>query len=447
MRENRILIEPYQFISYLEVYAFKAIGHHGFIRVKGVIDESLADRYLMMMQQEVWVSVILQNEDLNRDFFRGIVTNLRIIDENGVHILEFEARSGSYLLDCCEHIRSFQADGISYRQMIDTCLAPYGNSSATIQAQGGNVIHELVLQYRESDWKFMKRLAGKQHTVLYPDNCTAGIHINFGLEEVINEKKIESSEYSVEKDASGCTYVVTCREPYEIGERVVFLQKRLHVSQVVSELKGNELYHKCYLRNKEEMKCIPEKNENLQGASLQAAVSAVEGDRVQIKILRDENAEHSGYRWYTYATIYSTPDGTGWYCMPEAGDRVRLLFPDTDEGNAYVVSSVHMEGGQDRVNPAHKSFMNKQRKEILFTPDAIILRNNQGLALEMKDEEGIKIISDKDIIMQAEKSITINSKNAHISMEAEDALSMKQGSTALSLNKTIKMSGGRINMN
>lgn len=97
MRENRILIEPYQFISYLEVYAFKAIGHHGFIRVKGVIDESLADRYLMMMQQEVWVSVILQNEDLNRDFFRGIVTNLRIIDENGVHILEFEARSGSYL--------------------------------------------------------------------------------------------------------------------------------------------------------------------------------------------------------------------------------------------------------------------------------------------------------------------------------------------------------------
>ena len=135
------------------------------------------------------------------------------------------------------------------------------------------------------------------------------------------------------------------------------------------------------------------------------------------------------------------------YCMPEAGDRVRLLFPDTDEGNAYVVSSVHMEGGQDRVNPAHKSFMNKQRKEILFTPDAIILRNNQGLALEMKDEEGIKIISDKDIIMQAEKSITINSKNAHISMEAEDALSMKQGSTALSLNKTIKMSGGRINMN
>ena len=106
-----------------------------------------------------------------------------------------------------------------------------------------------------------------------------------------------------------------------------------------------------------------------------------------------------------------------------------------------------MEGSQDRTNPEYKSFMNKQRKEVLFTPDAIILRNNKGLILEMKDEEGIRIISNKDIMMQAENSITVNSKNAHISMEAESALSMKQGSTALSLNNTIKMSGGRINMN
>lgn len=91
--------------------------------------------------------------------------------------------------------------------------------------------------------------------------------------------------------------------------------------------------------------------------------------------------------------------------------------------------------------------MNKQRKEILFTPDAIILRNNNGLILEMKDGEGIKLISNKDIILQAADSITVSSKNANISMDAGDVLSMKQGNTALSLSNTIKMSGGKINMN
>ena len=447
MRESRIIIEPYQFVSYLEFYAFKAVGQHGLIRVRGIIDESLADKYLMMMRQDVWVRVILQDEEMNRVFFQGIVTQLRINDENSVHILEFEAKSGSYLLDCCEHIRSFQADGITYKQMIDTCLHPYGDSFCNVEEKCNRAIHEMVLQYKESDWEFIKRLAGKQNTVIYPDNCAAGIHINFGIEKMISEQRMESSEYSIERDDSGYTYIVTDREPHEIGESVIFLQKRLHISKIVSQMQGNELYHKCYLKDEEEMGHAPEKNKKLQGASLQAVVAAVEGDMVQIKIIKDENADYSGYRWYTYATVYSTPDGTGWYCMPEVGDRVRVMFPDTDENNAYVTSSVHMEGSQDRTNPAYKSFMNKQRKEVLFTPDAIILRNNKGLILEMKDEEGIRIISNKDIMMQAENSITVNSKNAHISMEAESALSMKQGSTALSLNNTIKMSGGRINMN
>ena len=188
-------------------------------------------------------------------------------------------------------------------------------------------------------------------------------------------------------------------------------------------------------------------NINIMHSELEAVVKDIKGDKVQVKIVNDENAGSAGCRWYTYATVYSTPDGTGWYCMPEIGDRVRISFPDLDEKNAYIVSSVHMESEKDRTNPAHKSFMNKQRKEILFTPDAIILRNNNGITLEMKDDEGIKLISNKDIILQAEENIMISSKNSNISMEADRSVSLKQGNTSFCLNNTIKMSGGKINMN
>lgn len=446
LRENKIVIEPFEFISYLELSAFKSMGQHSVVRVKGIVNKMLADKYIDMARKDLWIKIILQNDDINIIFFQGIVINLHIRNENDVHVMEFEARSGSYLLDCSEHIRSFQADGITYLQVINTCLRPYTDCSCNMEINN-NEIHETVLQYQESDWEFFKRLAGKQSTVVYPENTVAGIQINFGLGERLNAVVLESNEYTIEKDSTGDRYVVTERENYEIGDYVVFLGKKLCIYQIISQMKGNELYHKYYLRAREEIRQEVSKNRKLQGASLQAVVKDVRGDMVQVRIINDENADYAGHRWYTYATVYSTPDGTGWYCMPEVGDRVRMMFPDTDENNAYIVSSVHMESGQERTNPSNKSFMNKQRKEILFTPDAIILRNNNGLILEMKDGEGIKLISNKDIILQADDSITVSSKNANISMDAGDVLSMKQGNTALSLSNTIKMSGGKINMN
>ena len=447
MRENKILIQPFQFISYLEVSAYKAIGQHGSIKVKGIIDAALADEYLAMMEEDVWVKVILNNESINTIFFQGIVTNLYITEENGVHILEFEAKSGSYLMDCCEHIRSFQADEITYMQMLNICLKSYDYADCNMNVNGSGKINKVILQYRESDWEFFKRLAEREDTIIYPDNCAKGIKINFGMKETANSKVIKSTEYSIRKDSSGDTYIITDRENHEVGDRIQFMNKNLYIVQIESQMEGNELYHKCYLRKKEKIKQDPIVNKKLQGISLLAVVTAVAGDMVQIRILKDENAEHSGYRWYTYATVYSTPDGTGWYCMPEVGDMVRIHFPDADESNAYVISSVHMEGWRGSNNPAHKSFMNKQRKEVLFTPDAIILRNNNGLLLEMNDNEGIKLISNKDITLQAEESITVASQSSNISIEAEYTLSMKQGGAALSLNNTIKMSGGKINMN
>lgn len=29
-----------------------------------------------------------------------------------------------------------------------------------------------------------------------------------------------------------------------------------------------------------------------------------------------------------YATVYSSPEGGSWYCMPEVGDRVIIKFPN-----------------------------------------------------------------------------------------------------------------------
>ena len=68
-----------------------------------------------------------------------------------------------------------------------------------------------------------------------------------------------------------------------------------------------------------------------------------------------------------------------------------------NENEAYAFHSVHTKStdSNERVNPDYKSFMNKQGKEILLKPDSILITNNDGMSVELSDEEGISIISDK----------------------------------------------------
>lgn len=77
----------------------------------------------------------------------------------------------------------------------------------------------------------------------------------------------------------------------------------------------------------------------------------MERDTVQVLIGCDENQAGCGTRVFPYATVYSTPDGTGWYCMPEIGDAVRLYFPCEKDADAYVASSVHLQSsaGDERI--------------------------------------------------------------------------------------------------
>ena len=103
------------------------------------------------------------------------------------------------------------------------------------------------------------------------------------------------------------------------------------------------------------------------GCSLKAKVTGVKEDRVQVRLMGDERGNQYITLWHPYATVYSTPDGTGWYCMPEIGDEVRLTIPGKEEKEAYVTSSVHLDtNNEERKNPEEKLLKTKYQKEIRF---------------------------------------------------------------------------------
>ena len=464
MRSVKLEVNPFSFVSFLKLECTKELNQHSVIRITGIIEQENKSVYMNMATQETWVNVcaISENEEM-KHFFVGILTGLWIKKEGEVYILTIEVKTGSFLLDIKEHTRSFQNSEFQYLQVINTCLKAEGGS-CYMADNNDKSTGRFLLQYRESDWQFIKRLASYAGTVLIPTDDSAEKKICFGYKESLTTEQLEADSYRMEqnyegyekKKAAGFTdlrlvdlvsYVVSSREIYCLGDTVQFEGTRFIIAKINSWLEGQELYNEYYLITKESAQLLPIYNNNLIGVSLNARVTAVEKTVVKVKIEEDENKTECGSCWFDYATVYSTPDGAGWYCMPEVGDMVRLVLPDCIEGHAYIASSIHLGAAGGRSNPSEKSWRNSQNKEILFTPEAIILRNNNGISLELSDKEGVKVISNKDITVQADGNIQIKSQEAGVNMAAETVILMQQGAAKVELNNDINISGGKIYMN
>jgi len=187
-------------------------------------------------------------------------------------------------------------------------------------------------------------------------------------------------------------------------------------------------------------------NYRLSGASLFGIVKAVRGEKVQIEIFNDENKNKTGIRWFPYATVYSSGDGTGWYCMPEPGDKIRLYFPNEHDREAYAVSAYHEAGADLRKNHKCKFWRNREGKEIQLAPGRILLTNNNGTYIELSDADGIDIVSTGHVTLSAGETLRISSSGSSIEMSAPNKVRLKQGDTEMSLGGDLNMRGAQIKL-
>lgn len=450
MREQRIILEPFEMVDILQCSGKVCGDSHGYMLIKGHIRSNKEETYLRMLQGDTWVSVQACSVDGKKSIlFSGIATEGNIENENGVKALSLTIRSGSFLMDLKNHMRTFQDSKITYDKILSSVLTDSYPDKGFIMTKGkGQGIGEFLCQYQETDWQFLRRLASYCGVGLFPNYVGNGVKFYFGLPHGVNHGKINATEYFQKQTMNELIYGVRLREIFDIGDTVIFQGKFLHIISRETKYTKGELYHLYELTQQQNNAVDLIHNDNLTGVSLKASVTRVEGTSVSVSVKEDENRNESGSRLFSYATVYSSPDGTGWYCMPEVGDEVRLYFPSNREGEAYVFSSVHLksENGDERSNPNFKSIMNKQGKEILFKPNSILITNNAGMSLEMSDEEGISIISDKKITLQSDKAIEIISEKECVDIIAPKQISLKQGNTDVVLSDSLTMKGAKIRL-
>ena len=135
------------------------------------------------------------------------------------------------------------------------------------------------------------------------------------------------------------------------------------------------------------------------------------------------------------------------YCMPEEGDSVRLYLPNEKEKDGYIFSAVLVPiDGEARSIPDNKSLKSKYGKEVLFTPSLLRLTNNNGMSVEISDEDGITISSDKAVTIEAKEGVQIASLEQSIEVVAPESIVLKQGDTTLTMEDDIHLDGAQVHM-
>ena len=439
----------FEFIDIQEFYSELLPNKHGRTIIGGTISGAKKEEYLLSGGKLTQI-ITKTDEDKSIVLFCGIVTSCNIKSNGDVHYMTLGLMTQSILMDGKKHIRTFQNKGTDYRDIIDIIIENYNNSAFIMTSGDDKKTQGFMCQYKETDWEYIKRLAFSANTVIYPDYSVEGVKFFIGLPSR-QENCLRSEYYELGVDSgdesllNSCKayYKVMVREHYEIGERLTFLDETQVVVARVSRLEHREVINEYILMKESDVKTKAYQNEKLIGAALFAKVSQVENELVKVSIDDDEN-NSDDKAFLNYATVYSSPEGGSWYCMPEVGDRVIVKFPDANEQNVYVQNAFHVGSAGGRDNPEIKFFKNKEGKEIRLSPESVLITDNNGSSIELKDNKGISIKSSGMISIAAKTEVLIESSNAGISLISPTSVQITQNGTQIEMNDGITNKGSKV---
>lgn len=489
---HKINVSPYKFKNILALDITQSINEHAHLCISGILNEIAAAEnqdYVQTTNQNSPISLTYLDQIGNEKcLFQGVVTNIKQRIVSGLTYLDIEALSFSYLLDVKKISRSFQRDGEPYSyifERVNDLARQYvpGLKDDVVRAEGNQdqqTTEHLIIQYQETDWGFLKRLASHFNLGLTPDITFDSPKVYIGLppsqsSDDNNQKQqigpeFKASAYQLKRDTgaysiassnnrknSGASFsendFTYCQaeslDALELGKQVNFLNLSWYIRTMHTYMDKSTIKNTYVLATEKGLMQDDLYNANLTGISLNGEVKAISKDLVQVHITDIDAEWDSGATWYfPYTTIYSSPDGSGFYCMPEVGDNIRINFSNQKEEDAVAVSSVNMTPSQrgKRDDPNTKILSTVHGKQVILTPGGIQIIANDNLLMTLSDEGGVNITSDKTIKLEAKEDIEIISTTSKVIVIGKEEVNLSQGGGTVSIKEDITVTGQKVKM-
>ena len=346
-------------------------GEHGRVTLRGY----LAGMPDVGRLQEEAVRIMLQEDGDNREqvLFHGIIQSVHTFVENGVCQVILSALTSSIRLDQEERNRSFQKTKETYLGIMREVAGNVSGSGLSVETGVP------VIQYRETDWEFCRRMAAGAGQVLYADPASPEIRLWAGLEEKGGTASFPADRYSVcvdetyyhmksagEGKKEFLYYRTESWENYEIGESSFYQGQRRYIFEKTAELVGGVLVFGYKLGGKCRFGQKRYANRKMAGVSLRGTVEKREKESVYLKLDIDGA---DGKALHPYPWI--PPTGNVMYCMPQEGTEAYLYFPEAEEGSAYAVSGIHNSSCPIFADARNRGLVTEHGKEMWLYADML----------------------------------------------------------------------------
>lgn len=329
---------------------------------------------------------------------------------------------------------------MTYRQVVQDILADTPNASADFSDVANRPIGRPLIQYEETDWAFIKRLASMVGTQLIPD-CTSPIpHFSFGAAPN-RQQELNLTTYSILLDkrfykmggsAAGLykpdffCYIVSDTQYYQLGSQVLVEGRPLVICEQTGELCDGEITY-TYKVGQPGLLCQREiRNEKLTGLHLSGTVSKTEYEVVNLKLDIDAGRDAGSYPFQ-----WTPESGNIMYCMPKVGTRATLGIPDQDISEAVAITSPRVNGGDcpTMADPQMRLFTSEHGKRMALYPESIQFSGglpNETLQIQLNQLDCILMESTKSIQLVAQLSIDISAPQVTMNSPQEVRTSRSQ---------------------
>lgn len=461
--EKNVYVEELEDFIIIQCNVLKEICSHGKVTMKGYLSNGYTKSVKSILEGADSLTLkALDDKNKEKVVFVGTILNFDVQRYLEYDELSIVLAASTIKMDCEEKSSIFQQDGVTYEDIISYINGNSGASSLNVAPLSGSLGH-ISMQYLETNWNYLRRLASEKNIILVPEYEMSGIKYYIGLPNKgkikVNitecEKQLDMLEYIMKQKnniitsfAGEETIIIESREILSIGTIVDIdtpssTYRNMSVYKVEANKRGAMFISKYYMKSREGITTIPIKNYNCIGVSISSSVVNVQGDKLQVSM--DLPGIQDNGKYFEFATVYSSTGDSGWYCMPEISDSVRVYFPNEKEDDAFVFNAMQVD--KEGKDPNIKFFRNPQGKEIEFGKDYLKITNNDGLTIILDDKQGISMESDKNINISSNQEINVQSINGKIGIVSTDEIVMKQGEdTSISIHDDVNISGNQVHV-
>lgn len=439
-------LPPYLHIEKLHIE--KACAQHSRLIFQAIIKPAYKDTYAHAINSHI--GVIVYDEPV----FFGIVQEVQVKESFSKIIVEVLAVSESIFTDEIRHKRIFQADKHKICDILSIkALKPEKCKLELDKELSNKEYADIPLQYEESNFNFIKRIADELNCRLWINDTIDGSTIlKLG-------KNISDSICSFKSD--DIIYSTLKKTRYTMG-RIITSKKNAILGQMAQVENDSKKYiitswQLDYVRARYEFtyeltedKSIPQENvtDGVRHVELYAKVKSNDDPehkgRLQILFLEDEgfeDVEKTKPRWMSFFTPYTGKEG-GVVFVPDVDDPVDVVYND---GKCYITSAKRENTLSEEFKQVKDKFIgNNFKQRIMWKEKSLELLSDSNKIYMDKDK--IELIVDKSKVIIDKEQIIMTAGKGKLILN-NDGITFDGGGSKEALSGSgIEMSGNKLNI-